>query len=191
VRENANLKNRTVRRQYDCNSWSTEYTECLAFFPVVQIGSPTPSPERECVAPPTFGSKGGDKLACGGGTQFGRRTDTLALYWRAEATLMKLHKRRTNISGEFWISTINSTSCDLKKSRIQIRKIDFLAGTWSLPGWSRNGRQVPALDFPDPQFPGPPVGWLAQSTALSPVNRFAWIFQCFKLQHWPNKFVIR
>ncbi len=52
-----------------------EYAEFQAFFPIVRIGSPPQS--QVSVAPPPFGSKGRDTLACGGGggggTQFRRR----------------------------------------------------------------------------------------------------------------------
>jgi hypothetical protein len=52
-----------------------EYTECQAFFPVVQIGFPNPSPTRECCSSPTLGpERGTHSLARGGrGTQFRRR----------------------------------------------------------------------------------------------------------------------
>jgi hypothetical protein len=45
----------------------TEYTECHAFFSVVssESGPPTHHPQGS-VAPPPFGSTGGDTLACGG-----------------------------------------------------------------------------------------------------------------------------
>jgi hypothetical protein len=42
----------------------TEYTECQAFFPVVRMEFPHP---LRSVAPPPFGSKGRDTLACWGG----------------------------------------------------------------------------------------------------------------------------
>jgi hypothetical protein len=45
-----------------------EYTECQAFFPVVQTGFPNPSPTRECFSSPTLGpERGTHSLARGGG----------------------------------------------------------------------------------------------------------------------------
>jgi hypothetical protein len=57
-----------------------QYTECQAFFIVVRIGSPSPA---RSVAPPTFGSKGGDTLSWGEGVgepYFDVVTDNLVLY---------------------------------------------------------------------------------------------------------------
>jgi|688.fasta_scaffold778411_1 hypothetical protein len=59
-----------------------EYAEFQAFFPIVRIGSPPQS--QVSVAPPPFGSKGRDTLACGGGGGGGPNSDegtgTLVLY---------------------------------------------------------------------------------------------------------------
>jgi hypothetical protein len=60
-----------------------EYTECQAFCPVVRIRSlPLPHPQAS-VAPPPFGSKGGDTLVRGvgvGGHNSDEGTATLILY---------------------------------------------------------------------------------------------------------------
>jgi hypothetical protein len=70
----------------------TDYTECQALFPV-RIGSPTPSPARECCSSPlwvqgkgethSLAGEGGDTLACGegvGGPNSDEGTDTLVWY---------------------------------------------------------------------------------------------------------------
>ncbi len=52
------------------------HTECQAVYPVVWIGAPPSHFTRKRVLLPPFGSKGGDRLPCGGrgvgGTQFRR-----------------------------------------------------------------------------------------------------------------------
>jgi len=59
-----------IKYHHTTTEESTENTECQAFYPVVRIGSPIPSPARECCS-----HKGEDTLARGlgiGGTQFRR-----------------------------------------------------------------------------------------------------------------------
>ncbi len=58
----------------------TEHTECQAFCPVVQIGSPNPH-RQESVAPPPFGSKGGDTLGCRGGVWGGPNSKKGQTLW--------------------------------------------------------------------------------------------------------------
>jgi hypothetical protein len=83
---------------------TAENTECQAFFPVVRIGPPTPSPPRESCHPP-FVSKRGDTLACGeggaGGPNYDEGTDTLVLYvYYNPSTLKFSTKSGKNSSGK-------------------------------------------------------------------------------------------
>ncbi len=52
---------------FNSTTEAREYTECLAFYPVVRIGAPHPLTCKRVLFPPPFGSKGGDTLTFGGG----------------------------------------------------------------------------------------------------------------------------
>jgi hypothetical protein len=59
-----------------------DYTECLAFSSVVQIGYPRPLPASECCsAPPPLWVQGGDTLACWGpNSDEGKQTLWYSMY---------------------------------------------------------------------------------------------------------------
>jgi hypothetical protein len=86
----------------------TEYIECQAFWPVVRIGSPTPSPASECCSKgethPLAGGWGG-----GWGSQFRRRdrhSATLYVYYTV-VRVLGLFSSRPN-----WDSFAPSTTCE-------------------------------------------------------------------------------
>jgi hypothetical protein len=82
-----------------------ECTECQAFFPVVRIEFPTPSPEREYIAPPPIWVQGGRHShnlrgrVVGGGPNSDEGADTLVLYVYYSPSTVLLHPTYL-VSGE-------------------------------------------------------------------------------------------